>query len=189
VGREQGAGSRGQTPSSRRRSRIRFCWSAAGLRRIVASMTEQHKRLAHPSHVARANKPTVIFLTACSNDRQAHYDSPTACEVLLSAWERALQWRVAEYVIMPDHIHLFCVPGVHAPEPVTRWSRYWKRLAGVSMPELKGSWQRDVWDRQIRSLADLDEKRSYVRMNPVRAGLCRSPDDWPYKGVLREILW
>jgi REP element-mobilizing transposase RayT len=150
---------------------------------------EQHKRLAHPIPVTRFNEPTVIFLTACSSDRKARYNNEMASEALISAWEKALQWRVAEYMIMPDHIHLFCVPGVHDPEPITRWSRYWKRLAGETMSELKGTWQRDVWDRQFRSLSDLDEKRNYVRMNPVRAGLCGSPEDWPYKGVLRDIIW
>ena len=148
-----------------------------------------HKKLAHPSPVERFNEPIVVFLTACSHDRSAHFNNESAHAALLSAWERAVQWHVAEYVMMPDHIHLFCVPGVSQPESVKDWSSYWKRLAGQVDPSLRAVWQADVWDRQIRTREQLDEKRSYVRMNPVRAGLCVTPEGWGYRGILRDIRW
>jgi putative transposase len=150
---------------------------------------QNYKHLAHPSPVERFNQPTVIFLTVCARVRTPLYDKARAHEALLHAWENAHQWHVAEYVIMPDHLHLFCVPGVLQPEPIRNWTRYWKRLAGIRCRALKSSWQDDVFDRQLRTREQLEEKRHYVRMNPVRAELCDAPDDWPFRGVLREILW
>jgi REP element-mobilizing transposase RayT len=149
----------------------------------------RRRRLAHPPPVGRFNEPVVLFVTACALDRGSHFDNERAHAVLSESWESARQWRVAEYLIMPDHVHLFCVPGVYHPEPIRRWSRYWKRLAGGANASLKSVWQDDIWDRQFRTREQLEEKRHYVRMNPVRAGLCATVEDWPYRAVLRDIVW
>ena len=101
----------------------------------------------------------------------------------------ATQWHVAEYVIMPDRIHAFCVPGVFAPEPLKRWVGYWKRMVSQTEASMKGVWLRDMWDTQIRDLDHYTEKVSYMRMNPVRRGLVATPEAWPYAGKLREIIW
>ena len=50
-------------------------------------------------------------------------------------------------------------------------------------------WQRDYWDRQLRSGESYSEKWAYVRANPVRAGLVARPEDWPYQGEMCELRW
>lgn len=50
-------------------------------------------------------------------------------------------------------------------------------------------WQRDFWDTQMRNRRHYDEKLAYVRMNPVRKGLCRTPEAWPYRGAVFPIKW
>ena len=42
-------------------------------------------------------------------------------------------------------------------------------------------WQRDFFDHRIRSWESAQEKATYIRMNPVRAGLVTNPKDWPYQ--------
>ena len=37
------------------------------------------------------------------------------------------------------------------------------------------------------TLKSYAEQWEYVRMNPVRAGLCRQPEDWPYQGEIVRI--
>ena len=147
------------------------------------------ERLAHPPAIERFNQATILLITVCAKNRRPILASDEVCDALRSAWEDASHWRVAEFLLMPDHIHIFCVRGLLDPEPVTRWCGYWKRLAGLRLPILKGQFQGDVWDRQIRSAEELEEKRSYVRMNPVRAGLCDTPEMWPYSGIIRDIGW
>jgi putative transposase len=147
------------------------------------------KHPAHPPPHEHQAAPTVLHVTACISPRRKLLCTPAVREALIAAWTMAQQWRVGHYTIMPDHVHLFCVPGARAPEPVRRWAGYWKRLAAQMVPELKGRWQRDVWDVQMRDLEHYTEKLSYVRMNPVRAGLTATPEDWPYPGCLHPILW
>jgi len=41
-------------------------------------------------------------------------------------------------------------------------------------------WQRDFFDHRLRKNEAYLEKAAYIRMNPVRAGLVASAEDWPY---------
>lgn len=50
-------------------------------------------------------------------------------------------------------------------------------------------WQRDYWDRQLRSGESYSEKWAYVRANPVRAGLVARPEGWPYQGEMCVLRW
>jgi REP element-mobilizing transposase RayT len=56
---------------------------------------------------------------------------------------------------------------------VERWKRYAARKAQVT-------WQRDFFDHRLRHDESFIEKASYIRLNPVRAGLTVRTEDWPY---------
>jgi putative transposase len=97
---------------------------------------------------------------------------------------------VGTYVIMPDHIHLFCRPaGFPAAEGVKAWTSYWKRLASLAMRDLQPLWQADCWDTQMRDIEHYNERLSYVRQNPVRRELVQRAEDWPYQGELNSFAW
>ena len=157
-----------------------------------AAVTPRHpNRLnpAHPQPLDRFNEPVVLLVTACAKNRGQLFNNKPAHEALLDAWKNSIQWRVGLYLLMPDHVHLFCVPGVEDPESVSDWAAYWKRLSGLRESCLTGVWQRDVWDTQMRTLAHYEEKLSYVRMNPVRKGLASRPEEWPFSGTVNNIFW
>ena len=48
-------------------------------------------------------------------------------------------------------------------------------------------WQKGFFDHVIRSEESYNEKWLYVRDNPVRAGLVRSAEDWPYAGEVSAL--
>lgn len=48
-------------------------------------------------------------------------------------------------------------------------------------------WQRDYFDRFLRTAESYGNKWDYVCNNPVRAGLVASAADWPYQGVIYEL--
>jgi putative transposase len=149
----------------------------------------QRQYPAHHAPVERFNEPVVVFCTVCIMSRSSLLDNAAAVEALHLAWRDATQWQVGEFLCMPDHLHLFCVPGVPHPENVKTWCRYWKRLASQHHPALKGQWQMDVWDTQMRDADHYTEKLSYMRQNPVRKGWVRHWEEWPHRGVLRAIRW
>ena len=54
----------------------------------------------------------------------------------------------------------------------------------LRLGEQKPHWQEGFFDHVLRSSESYGEKWEYVRMNPVRAGLCATPEDWPYQGEI-----
>ena len=91
---------------------------------------------------------------------------------------------VGRYVIMPDHIHLF-VSMDGQDVTVSRWIKGLKSVLGKTLLSLghdRPHWQEGFFDHVMRSGDSYSQKWEYVRMNPVRAGLCTRPEDWPHQG-------
>jgi REP element-mobilizing transposase RayT len=124
---------------------------------------------------------------------------------LLAVWKEADAWRVGKYMIMPDHIHMFCSP-MKRDVSLKSWVSYWKSLAtravagygpigsGETEPsntENKSTriFQRDYWDTQLRHGEHYSGKWTYVQNNPVRAGLVTNSSEWPYQGELNVLFW
>jgi putative transposase len=147
------------------------------------------RRPAHHPTVERYNKPIIVFLTVCSHQRRRILADMAVHDALLSAWKSTSQWRVGRYVVMPDHVHLFCSPAQRDAENIAKWAGYLKRLVSRQLPNLQPLWQRDCWDTQLRSHESYSEKWEYVRNNPVRAGLVAATDDWPYQGTVHHLPW
>jgi hypothetical protein len=55
-----------------------------------------------------------------------------------------------------------------------------KALRSIGIPS--PHWQKGFFDHLLRSDESYSQKWEYVRENPVRAGLARSWEEWPYRG-------
>jgi len=147
----------------------------------------------HPIHLPsgeRHNRAVVVFVTVCTVKRRAILASPRIHQTIVSAWGGASTWLVGRYVVMPDHIHFFCAPNGNDIPSLERWIRYWKSIVTKGIGAKGGDvWQRDHWDRQLRSVESYADKWEYVRRNPVRHGYCDNPDEWPYQGELNILQW
>jgi REP element-mobilizing transposase RayT len=137
------------------------------------------------------NRPIIIFVTVCSAKRKPIFCSKEAHDIIVRAWREADGWLVGRYVIMPDHIHLFCSPATMDYPDLTRWIQYWKSLSSRTWPREsdKPIWQRSFWDTQLRRGQCYEERWEYARQNPVKKGLVRNPNDWPYQGEMKVLRW
>lgn len=127
-------------------------------------------------------------MTACTRERLPILSNTELHGILLSSWKEAMAWQVGRYVIMPDHIHLFCQASDLSVSLET-WMRYWK---GLVRKRWSGShqgpmWQSRHWDTRMRSQEQYASKWAYVRENPVRAGLVEAPEEWPFAGELTKL--
>ena len=71
-----------------------------------------------------------------------------------------------------------------------RWVGLLKQCVGkaVVAPNSAGTlWQRGFFDHVLRSDESYAPKWNYVRENPVRAGLVRDADAWPFAGEIVVI--
>ena len=114
--------------------------------------------------------------------------NPTAHALLLEAWQTYNDFSVGRYVILPNHIHLL-VGDSDVPYSLDRWVGAWKAYVSRRWPkeEDKPIWQRSFWDCKMWSDQTCDVKWLYVRNNPVRHGLVKHPDDWPFQGVMNDL--
>jgi putative transposase len=97
-------------------------------------------------------------------------------------------WLVGRYILMPDHLHLFAAPG-RLDISLDNWVKYWKSQFTNRYFVADQAWQSSHWDTRLRSGEGYDEKWTYVRENPVRAGLVTKSDDWPFQGELNVLDW
>ena len=146
---------------------------------------------AHPAPVERWNHPIVLMITVglrkpnryhCLDDQMFH-------NTLLGAWLHAPEWRPGYYMIMPDHLHFFCVPGRSEFLGVCDWCRKWKSLVTRSLSRPDWRWLPGCWDTQMRGYDHYVEKRAYVEMNPVRKNFAIISEAWPYQGEINQITW
>ena len=108
---------------------------------------------------------------------------PIADEILECARQYHLRgkWRLALFLVMPDHLHFIVRLPVGAdgggtpslPGVMRHWKHYVSEHYGVLF-------QKDFWDTRLRDDAHLAEKFCYICNNPVRKGLCATARDWRY---------
>jgi putative transposase len=133
--------------------------------------------------------PTLIFLTVCTAQRRPWLANPNVHSALVQVWSSAAHWLVGPYILMPDHLHLFARPGVGSAT-FDRWIQYWKSMFTKTIRNREMTWQSGGLHHRIRSWEGAEEKRRYMMMNPVRAGLVAEPEDWPYRGeIFRNDEW
>jgi len=114
-----------------------------------------------------------------------------AAGLIITAWQAANFWRVGRYVIMPDHIHLFCAPNTFPPQPLKNWVSFWRNHVTRAWPHRNQTpiWQRDYWDRQLRRHESYAQKWKYVVNNPVRHGYVAHAEYWHFQGELNVLSW
>jgi len=86
------------------------------------------------------------------------------------------------YCLMPTHLHLLVAPsdedrlsGVMREIKI----RSAKRMR-AARPKQKTLWQARYFDRIMRHRQELSETLDYIHLNPVKDGLVKSPDRWPW---------
>jgi REP element-mobilizing transposase RayT len=149
------------------------------------------KAPAHFSILEHGFRSNIIYLTICTKDRKPILANDEAADSVIHAWRSANFWLVGRYVIMPDHIHLFCAPNTFPPRPLKTWISFWRNNVTRAWPNRSQLpiWQREFWDRQLRTADSYSAKWEYVRNNSVRHEYVSRPDDWPYQGELNRLEW
>jgi putative transposase len=99
-----------------------------------------------------ANQSVLQFVTVCVDKRRPLLARPEIVSLLLDSWRKADRWLVGRYVVMPDHVHLFCAPATMPITPLKQWVYFWRADATRRWPppDEKPIWQKDFFDRQLR---------------------------------------
>jgi REP element-mobilizing transposase RayT len=92
------------------------------------------------------------------------------------------RYRMAAWVIMPNHLHLLFTPiGGHELWKVLQSLKSFTSHEANKLLGRTGTfWQREYFDRYIRDGEHYDNVLAYIANNPVKAGLCALPEHWKY---------
>jgi putative transposase len=115
-----------------------------------------------------------FFVTTVTWQRRAIFrDEPKATlllDVLLYYREQG-RYLLHEFVIMPDHLHLLITPALDVS--LERAMQFIKGNFSYRLgKEVKMKvWQESFTNHRVRVAEDYEKHRSYIQLNPVRAGL------------------
>jgi putative transposase len=125
----------------------------------------------------------VYFITTCTIDRKPLLANATIHDVLRNEWTQSATryaWAIGPYIVMPDHVHFFAAPhldGSSLSSMVGKWKEWTAKRGG-----LVRLWQPGFFDHVLRNGESRAAKWDYMRENPVRAGLVKTADEWPFSG-------
>jgi REP element-mobilizing transposase RayT len=90
------------------------------------------------------------------------------------------------WVVMPNHVHLVVRP--QPPHILSDILHSWKsftshRINNMLPEKVVPFWQNESYDHLIRDDDDLHRFCHYTTANPVVAGLCARPEDWPWSSA------
>ena len=136
----------------------------------------------------RLGCPNFVLLTVATESRIPWLADSEAHRFLRETWCAATAWWVGDYLLMPDHLHLFCAPR-DLSFTIEQWITFWKRDFRRRHGRENWSFQPRGWHHRLRQDEDYSTKWLYVQENPVRKGLVAQIDDWPFKGTIHQLVW
>lgn len=95
----------------------------------------------------------------------------------------ARRFMVDAYCIMPDHVH-FLVLGMAPTSNLLAFAKSLKQKTSFIYQKncRERPWQRNYYDHILRFDESPANVAAYIWMNPVRKGLCKSFDEYPFSG-------
>jgi putative transposase len=133
-------------------------------------------------------QPNWVWTSVCTANRSAWLAHEMMHRMLQETWAKANHWLVADYIIMPDHTHFFAAP-YEIEYDFDQWVSYWTGQLSRLHRNPDWRWQSHPFHRRLRHGESYTAKWNYLRENPVRKGLVKSSDEWPFQGRIFDIIW
>jgi len=150
----------------------------ATLDRLKADCKDQDERrdVVH-DELDRCNGPDWLRDAACARivcDALTHFDRD--------------RYHLLAWCVMPNHVHVLMrqAEGWPLAAVVKSWKSFSARAINRALDRSGPLWAADYFDRYVRSDEQASAAIAYVENNPVKAGLCVSPADWPWSSASLE---
>ncbi len=155
---------------------------------VVQSPRAHGAQLAH--EIARASEPPLDLgscvlrrasIAALVQNALLHFDGP--------------RYQLAAWCVMPNHTHAaYTALGEHTPRDIHHsWKSYTANRINRMLGRRGALWERESFDHLIRSVEHYEAYVAYIEQNPVAAGLCARPEDWPFSSAAhfrgRDVDW
>jgi REP element-mobilizing transposase RayT len=95
------------------------------------------------------------------------------------------RYRLSAWVVMPNHVHILLTPfaGRKLSDIMHSLKSFTAQEANELLNRKGRFWMKESFDRRIRNVEHFAAVVAYIENNPVKAGLCKRPEDWPYSSA------
>lgn len=172
-------------------------WSRGYLPHIEGDGLHQHLVIR-----TRDSLPRELFLREWPDDEQRFeamgraldeglgsctFSDPLAAAIVADALRAGQGYVLKAWVVMPNHAHALIAPhaNVFLGDIVRRWKGPTARRINLLRGEGGALWARDYFGRYTRDQRHYDATVRYIHANPVKAGLCDVPHQWPWSSAHR----
>ena len=153
-----------------------------------------------------------VFFTLCLAERGGELlvQEVSRLRQAVTEVKAARPFAIRAWVVLPDHLHAIWELPEGDGDYSGRWAAIKARFSmdmrragfipplpvgrknGGVNPALRrkgevGLWQPRFWDHHIRDEADLAAHLHYCWANPVKHGLVKRAEDWPFSSIHRDI--
>lgn len=128
------------------------------------------------------------FVTICVRDDKPVLHDGLAEDIILCLKELRVThgFKLYAYCVMPDHIHLLLSPG----DSGLSLSKIIQEFKSITTRRYRADgaknllWQMYFYDHVIRKEEDLGNVAKYILENPIRKGIVRDWQDYPFCGLV-----
>jgi REP element-mobilizing transposase RayT len=95
------------------------------------------------------------------------------------------RYALSAWCVMPNHVHAVVTP--YSEFTLSAVLHSWKSFSAHQVNwrlQRKGTlWEPESFDHLVRNEGSFEQFLNYTEMNPVVAGLCNRPEEWPFSSA------
>ena len=130
---------------------------------------------------ATSNRQT-YFVSSQTADRKCFFRNERWAKLMIEVLYhyRGKGYRLHDFVVMHDHLHILITPTESLEKAAQLIKGEFSYRAKKEFEYNWEIWQKGYTDHRIRDAADYQKYVHYIHQNPVKAGYCRKPEEYPY---------
>jgi len=150
--------------------------------------SRDHPPAQHRLRIGRQSVPGRCYFITMDCDANGPKLEDEACRALVQQAVHGMLGRGAcrldAYVVMPAHLHMMFVldEKKSLSDAIESLKKYSARRVNKLLGRKGAFWQRAFHDHAIRSGKDYAVHLDYILKNPVRDGLAKQGEQYPYMG-------
>jgi REP element-mobilizing transposase RayT len=183
-------------------------WNLKGSlpQRVVDRLEQERKRLQQEPHHQHESEPQrklrhdkLLFAIRdryldTAGEGPMHLKDPRTARVVVESfvWGVPQRYELYAFVVMANHVHVLLRPKV-ALKVITQGIKGYTshRINGIQDARGRVLWQDECYDHWARDEEEMHRIIEYIENNPVVAGLCQRPEDWPWSSAAwrKKLCW
>ena len=131
------------------------------------------------------------FVTASTFQKQALFQSERFTMPFITTlmhYRQEGKYLLHEFVVMPNHFHLLITPTLSLERALQLIKGGFSYRARKELGYAGEIWQPSYYDRRVRDTDEYINFKFYIRRNPVKLGLAKTPQDYPYSSAFPGIV-